>query len=114
VWKYSCSVHHLSSLLLMDIAASAISLVCPHPALYVYLYLSCWSHKRIAGPFYDFQCDALLLETLLVTALLSMARSAVQVSLVLWLMKVLLFRLMLGSGLVKGSGGLSICICPHL
>ena len=72
VWKYSCSRHHLSSLLLMDIAASAISLVCPHPALYVYLYLSCWSHKRIAGPFYDFQCDALLLETLLVTALLSL------------------------------------------
>ena len=72
VWKYSCSVHHLSSLLLMDIAASAISLVCPHPALYVYLYLSCRSHKRIAGPFYDFQCDALLLETLLVTALLSL------------------------------------------
>lgn len=111
VWKYGCSGQqrtfhrqHLSSLLLLDIAVSAVSLVCPHPALYVYLYLSCWSHKRIGGPFYDFQWDALLLETLFVAALLTMARSAVQVSLVLWLMKVLLFRLMLGTGLMKGRG----------
>lgn len=111
VWKYGCSSQqrtfhrqHLSSLLQLDIAASAISLVCPHPALYAYLYLSSWSHKRIGGPFYAFQWDALLLETMLVTALLAMARSAVQVSLVLWLMKVLLFRLMLGSALVKGRG----------
>jgi hypothetical protein len=111
VWKYGCSNkqrtfhrQHLSSLLLLDIAVSAVSLVCPHPALYVYLYLSCWSHKRIGGPFYDFQWDALLLETLFVVALLTMARSAVQVSLVLWLMKVLMFRLMLSSGLMRGRG----------
>ena len=78
----------------LDIAVSAVRFVCTHPALYVYLYLSYWSHKKIGGPFYDFQWDTLL----------TMARFAVQVSLVLWLMKVLLFRLMLESRLMKGRG----------
>jgi len=111
VWRYDCNGQqqhqllnrHLSRWQQLDIAVSATSLVYPHPVLYVYLYLSCWSNKRIGGPFYNFQWDALLLETLLVAALLATARSAMEVSMVLWLMKLLLFRLMFGSGLVKGK-----------
>ena len=51
--------------------------------------------------FFNFQWDALLLETLMLSTLLSISCDHVTTKLTLWLFKILVLRLMLGSGIVK-------------
>jgi hypothetical protein len=89
----------------IDLALCLLSLVYPHPLMFLYLYVSYYSIKRVGGRFFNFQWDALLLETLLLTSLLSMSYDTVTTKLCLWLFKMLLFRLMLGSGVVKYCSG---------
>ena len=95
---------HLLRVTLIDIMLSIISMVYPHPILFLYLYFSYLAVKRIGGPFYNFQWDALLLEALLIATLLSMSYDSFTTSICMWLMKLLLFRLMFGSGAVKLFG----------
>jgi hypothetical protein len=89
----------------IDFALSLLSLVYPHPLLFLYLYVSYYSVKRVGGRFFNFQWDALLLETLLLASLLSMSYDAVTTKFCLWLFKILLFRLLFGSGVVKYFSG---------
>eukprot|EP01031_Cornospumella_fuschlensis_P040898 gene40898-49888_t len=95
---------HLTNVIYVDIILAAVSVVFPHPILFVYLYISYYAYKRVAGPFLNFQWDALLLEALLLSIPLSLAHDLFLTKLSLWLFKVLLFRLMWGSGLVKLFG----------
>jgi hypothetical protein len=92
---------YISIVTLVDVLLSVLSLLCPHPVLFAYLYVSYFSIKRVGGRFFNFQWDALLLETLFLAVLLSMAYDTQTIALCMWTLKVLLFRLMFGSGVVK-------------
>lgn len=96
---------HLDKITVSDIVMAVLSLVYPHPAIFVYLYVSYFSTKRLGGPFYNFQWDALLLEVLALATLLTMSYDRVTTAISINLMKVLLFRLMFGSGVVKYFSG---------
>ncbi len=92
---------HLKILTLIDISLSALAVMYPHPVILLYLYFSYYSLKRVCGPFLNFQWDALLLETLFLSFLLSISSNRFSVVLAMINVKVLFFRLMLGAGLVK-------------
>lgn len=91
----------ISTFALIDVIISFVSIVYPHPVLFAYMYISYYSIKRVGGRFFNFQWDALLLETLFVAVLLSMAYDTQTIAMCMWAMKALLFRLMFGSGVVK-------------
>jgi len=91
----------ISTLALIDVIISLISAIYPHPVLFAYMYISYYSIKRVGGRFFNFQWDALLLETLFISVLLSMAYDTQTTAMCMWAMKALLFRLMFGSGVVK-------------
>ena len=91
----------ISTLVLIDVVISLISAIYPHPVLFAYMYISYYSIKRVGGRFFNFQWDALLLETLFISVLLSMAYDTQTTAMCMWAMKALLFRLMFGSGVVK-------------
>jgi hypothetical protein len=93
--------NHLLWITKIDIMLSFISMVYPHPVLFAYLYVSYYGIKRIGGRFYNFQWDALLLEVLVLAMLLSMSYDSSTTRVCLWLVRILLFRLMFGSGVVK-------------
>ncbi|RYH20491.1 hypothetical protein EON65_23280, partial [archaeon] len=95
---------HLINVMRVDMALAALAVIFPHPILLIYLYISYYAAKRVSGPFLNFQWDALLLEALLLSVPLSLAYNSLLTKLSLWLFKVLLFRLMWGSGLVKLYG----------
>lgn len=96
---------HVERIGLIDITLAVLSIVYPHPVLFVYLYCSYYAIKRVGGRFFNFQWDALLLETLVLTTLLAMSFDHLTTKLALWLFKILLFRLMFGSGIVKYYSG---------
>lgn len=98
-----CS-ERLKLVLRIDLLAAAVAVIWPHPILFGYLYFSYYSFKRIAGPFLNFQWDALLLESLFLSIPLSMSCSHWMDALCVWLFRILLFRLMFGSGMVKAYG----------
>lgn len=91
----------LSIMTLVDVFVSVVSFFYPHPVLFAYLYISYYSVKRVGGRFFNFQWDALLLETLFLSMLLSMAYDDQTIAMCMWAFKALLFRLMFGSGVVK-------------
>lgn len=94
----------LSIMTLVDVFVSVVSFFYPHPVLFAYLYISYYSIKRVGGRFFNFQWDALLLETLFLSVLLSMAYDNQTIAMCMWAFKALLFRLMFGSGVVKFCG----------
>lgn len=94
----------LNLILRIDLLAAAVTVLWPHPILFGYLYLSYYGFKRIAGPFLNFQWDTLLLESLFLSIPLSLSCSHWMDSLCIWLFRILLFRLMFGSGMVKAYG----------
>lgn len=96
---------HIDRVTAIDIMISVLSLVYPHPVLFLYLYVSYYSIKRLGGQFFNFQWDARLLEVLLLTSLLSMSYDRATTAICVNLFKLLLFRLMFGSGIVKYFSG---------
>lgn len=84
-----------------DLVACAVGVLWPHPVVFVYLYISYYSYKRISGPFLNFQWDSLLLESLFVSVPLALSSAPWMDSVCIWLFRFLLFRLMFGSGMVK-------------
>lgn len=95
---------HLQSITYVDTGVAVMAVVYPHPVLFCYLFLSYYAYKRVSGPFLNFQWDVLLLEMLFMSALLAMASQVWQIEVGIWTMRLLLLRLMLGSGLVKAYG----------
>lgn len=95
---------HLKTVCRVDMIVSAAAFVYPHPILFVYLYFSYYSYKRIMDRFLNYQWDALLLETLLLSTVLSISFDSVTTTIAIWQFKILLFRLMFGSGVVKYFG----------
>lgn len=95
---------HLSYICRIDMIVSVVCFVYPHPVLFVYLYFSYYSYKRIMDRFLNYQWDALLLETLLLSTILSLSFDSLTTTLGMWQFKILLFRLMFGSGVVKYFG----------
>jgi hypothetical protein len=88
--------------------AAAIGVFYPSPVIFVYLFISYYSIKRITGQFTGLQWDALLLEVnifsiVLASALLS--GNECTITICSWLFRILLFRLMFGSGVVKLQSG---------
>jgi lipase maturation factor 1 len=90
--------------LVMDWYAAIVGILWPHPIVYIYLYISYYGYKRITGPFLNFQWDALLLESLFLAFVLSLSCVWWMDTIVIWLIRLLLFRLMFGSGMVKAYG----------
>lgn len=84
--------------------ASAIGVMFPYPIVFVYLYLSYYSLKRVTAQVTNLQWDSLLLESGVTAILLSTAVALHNAKLIIicnWILKLLLFRLMFGSGFVK-------------
>lgn len=77
------------------------TIVTPHALILAYLTLHYLAFKKISGPFLNFQWDVLLLETGYLGILAALAATDWSATFVNWLMKLLFFRLMLGSGLAK-------------
>lgn len=92
---------HLRLLSYLDMFLSALGVFYPHPLIILYLYFSYYSLKRVCGPFLNFQWDSLLLETLVLTFLLSLSSNKFSVFVAIFNFKLLFFRLMLGAGFVK-------------
>ena len=95
---------HLNYYMMSSCVASAVGILFPHPIVFLYLYLSYYSLKRITSQVTNLQWDSLLLEVGVTCVLLSMAVSLQNSKLIVicnWLVKLLLFRLMFGSGYVK-------------
>ena len=103
----SSSIHsdaHLNYYMMSSCVASTVGILFPHPIVFLYLYLSYYSLKRITSQVTNLQWDSLLLEVGVTCVLLSMAVSVQNSKLMVicnWLVKLLLFRLMFGSGYVK-------------
>ena len=84
--------------------AAAVGVAFPHPVVFVYLYLSYYSLKRLTAQVTNLQWDSLLLEAGVTAVAMSAAVGLRNLKLVVicnWLVKLLLFRLMFGSGFVK-------------
>ena len=96
---------HIKRIAQIDIVLSLVSLIYPHPLLFLYQFVSYYAIKRVGGRFFNFQWDALLLETLILTTILSMTYDSVTNKIGVWIFKILLFRLMIGSGIVKYYSG---------
>ena len=64
-------------------------------------YLLYYTLKHAMGVFFNLQWDSLLLESGLRVAVLAAARGDISRTACMWLVQVLLFRLMFGSGVVK-------------
>ena len=95
---------HLNYYMMSSCVASTLGILFPHPIVFLYLYLSYYSLKRITSQVTNLQWDSLLLEVGVTCVLLSMAVSLQNSKLIVicnWLVKLLLFRLMFGSGFVK-------------
>jgi hypothetical protein len=79
----------------------------PHPAVFLYLYVSYFCLKRASGSFMNLQWDSLLLESGLICALAATTTSTTSTtsttvaSITNVLFQILLFRLMFGCGYVK-------------
>ena len=90
---------------------SIVAVVVPHPVCFLYLYFYYYSVWRVFGKFMRLQWDLLLLECLCLSALTSIVpliasgSCGVSVTLCLSCFKLLLFRLMFGSGAVKVLSG---------
>jgi hypothetical protein len=99
------STKHVEKMGRIDLAMAALSLAYPRPLLYAYMFVAYYGIKRVGGRFFNFQWDALLLESLVLSTLLAMSFDRVTTKLTLWLFKILIFRLMFGSGVVKYHSG---------
>lgn len=73
----------------------------PHWSIFCVLYINYMAFKKLSGPFLNFAWDALLLESGILAILLSFSYANESVITYIWLFRLLLFRLMFGSGLVK-------------
>jgi hypothetical protein len=100
---------HLGWMLKTDLFFSLFAIAYPHPFLFIYLYLSYYGYKRITGTFLNYQWDILLLETLFLSIPLSFISFLTEMNysmliVNIWIIKLLFFRLMFGSGMVKAYG----------
>lgn len=92
----------------ISICAALLGLFFPHPIILFYLYASYYATRRVCPEMFSFQWDALLCEAGLYTALLSTTVASQVPYLqhaVLLLLRLLTFRLMIGSGLAKLCSG---------
>ena len=94
--------------ILSGCVVAAIGVFLPYSTVFLYLFLSYYSIKRVTHQFTDLQWDSLLLEASVSAILLATAVSLEDSMLICicnWLFKILLFRLMFGSGYVKLMSG---------
>jgi hypothetical protein len=100
---------HITFLMRLDLFLAVILIFYPNFVLFIYFYLINYSNKRVLGQFYNFQWDVLLMECLFLAIFVSIysfsvyGKSFVDVFLI-WAFKILFFRLMFGSGMVKMYG----------
>jgi hypothetical protein len=100
---------HLQFLIRFDLILAILAIFYPHFLFFIYFYFINYSYKRVLGPFYNFQWDVLLLESLFLSGLLGIysfpliEKDFLEVFLI-WMIKLLFFRLMFGSGMVKLYG----------
>jgi hypothetical protein len=100
---------HLLFLIKLDLFLSSLMIIYPHPFLFLYCYFAYYSYKRVLNTFFNFQWDILIMEALFLSFLLSLfsfsssEKSFLEI-LLIWTFKLLFFRLMFGSGMVKGYG----------
>jgi hypothetical protein len=80
---------------------AAIGLFSPHPIVMVICYVVYMAFKKIGGVFLNFAWDALLLEAGFYAIIMSLASTPMTVLVMIWLYRLLLFRLLFGSGMVK-------------
>ena len=100
--RYNSKLHNLMR---FDcIVCLFAAFVFPHPVILLYMYASYYSLKRLSGPFLNYQWDCLLLESLVLCFLLTISGGVFASAVVIWLVKITLFRLMFGSGIVKLFG----------
>jgi hypothetical protein len=99
---------HLTFITAASMVSSAIGIIHPHPIVFCFLFFTYYTLKRITGQFTGLQWDALILEVNILAALLVASlsiHSAIAVAACMWLFRLLLFRLMFGSGVVKLASG---------
>ena len=87
---------------------AALGIVFPYWAIYLYLYMSYLSLRRITSQVTNLQWDALILEAGVYASLLALAiglQNDYLITICNWPFKLLLFRLMFGSGFVKLYSG---------
>eukprot|EP01040_Poterioochromonas_malhamensis_P012517 gene12517-13701_t len=101
---------HLTFLLRVDLLLAFILILYPNPILFLYHYFNYYSYKRFLVVFCNFQWDILLLECLFLSTFTSAysyygerEKTFLEVF-IIWCYKLLFFRLMFGSGMVKGYG----------
>jgi hypothetical protein len=83
---------------------STIGIFLPCSAVFIYLFLSYYSVMRVTAQHFVIPLDTLLLESSLSAVLLAVAlslQSELLANLCNWLFKLLIFRVMLGSGYIK-------------
>jgi hypothetical protein len=99
---------HLLFLIKLDLFLSSLMIVYPHPILFLYCYFAYFSYKRVLNTFFNFQWDILIMEALFLSFFLSLFSFSSEKTfleiLLIWTFKLLFFRLMFGSGMVKGYG----------
>ncbi len=95
----------LKKQVLISLIVAIVAIVYPHPVCFVYLYLFYNAIKKASSIFLMLQWDSLLLETLFLSIFLSFAVVTLQnqfcIIIFNYLVKITLFRLMFGSGIVK-------------
>ena len=99
---------NLRYFVMTSIIIASIGIWMPCSAIFGYLFISYYCLKRVTHQFTDLQWDILLLESSFSAILLSTAisiNSKFLLHFCNWLFKLLLFRLMFGSGYVKLTSG---------
>lgn len=101
----SKSDSELKQQVFISLIVAIVALIYPHPVCFVYLYLFYNAIKKASSIFLQLQWDSLLLEVLFLSIFLSFAVVTLQnqfcIVIFNYLIKITLFRLMFGSGIVK-------------
>lgn len=84
---------------------SFLCLLIPNPLFYLILWYLYYILKRLMGPFFNLQWDALILESGLLLVLLPLPHTSLSLLLLNYTFRYVTFRLMFGSGFVKLTSG---------
>ncbi len=105
LYNASINDNELKKQVVISLIVAFVSLIYPHPICYLYLYLFYNAIKKGCTVFLQLQWDSLLLEVLFLSIFFSIAVVILQnqICIIIFnnLIKLTLFRLMFGSGIVK-------------